>query len=468
MSEAETARHDVLVFGGGPAGTAAAMRLARLGMDVGLIEPAQFPRRHVGICIAQPTVDLLDFLDVGDRFRALRSLPREYTAIRWGTSGARLVEQRGYHVDRGALDHLLLQRAAAEGVRIYQPARATRAPENHDSGYDCSVSVAGSSQRISCDFLVDAAGRRPALPGARAKDSPPLIALYADWRLNSPPSFDGLIESGTDAWVWFARTRKDRATVSVFLDPREAQFGKRDLRARYHSLLTEFPSLSEFLNGNLSELRACDATSSHALDVIGARHIRIGDACMSVDPLSSQGVHLALQSGIQCAIIVHTILGRPSHAGIARQFYRDRVSERIARFSAGARTEYARVAALSQHPFWQERSNGHTTPAIGSAKLRSEALPSDPGLRIALAADADIARGPIVVGDFVELGDILRHPDFAQPVAYLAGVNLHPLLQQLPLAIRDIPHLWGDQVGETRAWEIARWLWQRRILVEAS
>jgi hypothetical protein len=203
------------------------------------------------------------------------------------------------------------------------------------------------------------------------------------------------------------------------------------------------------------------------VDAIGASHIRIGDACMSVDPLSSQGVHLALQSGIQSAIVVNTILRRPQDAEVARQFYGDRIFERVAQFSAVMRTEYSRAAAISQHPFWQERASGAALPAVALAKLRPEALPGDPNLRLRLSTDADISSGAVVVGDFIKASSILRHPDLARPVAYLADADLFPLLQRLPLALKDIPGVWGEQVGETRAWEIACWLWQRGILVEA-
>jgi flavin-dependent dehydrogenase len=463
-----TIRHDVVVLGAGPAGTAAAIRLAHLGIDVALVERVCFPRRHVGICIAEETATLLGFLGVAEPFRSSAPWRRALTAVHWGGAGPQFVEQRGYHVDRGKLDQLLLARASDEGVTIYQPARAMLPPAVIEGGYHCDLLVAGTAQRISCDFLIDAAGRRPALSGARTKDSPPLIAIHADWRLRSNPPFDGLIEAGTDAWAWYAQTAKDRATVSVFIDPRrDRSCGGNSLRAGYEHLLGQFPVLRSSLSGErCSEPGACNATSSHAVDVIGPHHIRIGDACMSVDPLSSQGVHLALQSGIQSAIIVNTILRRPAAAELAREFYRARICERVTLFSRRMRDEYARVAARSQHPFWQERAKGGVPGVYSMAKLRADPLPNDPGLRVRAATAAVISSGPIIVGDFVEQRGIVQHPELDQPVAFLAGVHLPTLLQDLPFAIGDLSKYWGDRVGEAKAREIARWLWQRRILVE--
>ena len=465
-----TIHHDVVIFGAGPAGTAAAIRLAHLGFDVALVERACFPRRHVGICIADETVTLLEFLGVAEPFRSSAPWRRALTAVHWGGEGPRFVEQRGYHVDRGELDQLLLTRARSGGVTIYQPARTMLPPAATEGGYHCDLSVAGVAQGIRCNFLIDAAGRRPALPGARTKDSPPLLAIHADWQLRSNTPFDGLIEAGEDAWVWCAQTAKDRATISVFIDPRRAELRSgTSLFAGYERLLDKFPVLRSSLAGErCSAPGACDATSSHAADVVGPHHIRVGDACMSVDPLSSQGVHLALQSGIQSAVIVNTILRRPAVAELARGFYRARIGERVALFSRRMRDEYARVAARSQHPFWQERATG-SLPGINSvAKLRADPLPNDPSLRVRVATEAAMSSGPVIVGDFVEQRGTVQHPDLGLPVAFLAGAHLPTLLQDLPLAIGDLPKYWGERVGEPKAWEIARWLWQRRILVEVT
>lgn len=466
------AHHEVMVLGAGPSGTATAIRLARLGIDVALVEQSEFPRAHVGICIGDQTLALLEFLGLGNEFRAAGFWKRALTAVSWGGTDTRFVEQRGYHVDRALLDRLLLGKARDEGVTVYQPARTERPPLAIEGGWRCDFSVAGSLRRVTCGFLVDAAGRRPALPGARTKDSPPLIALYADWRLRRPARFDGLIESGAHGWAWYAQTRRDRAIVSVFLDPRGTRFdGRSSLQAKYERLLKQFPVLRRGVSGEqCSPPRACNATSSHSTDPVGSRHIRVGDACLSVDPLSSQGVHLALQSGIQSATIVNTILRKPDNADLARQFYDERVSERVGQFTARMRTEYARVAAVSRHAFWRERADEAAVDAPEGPRLRSATLPSDPDLKLALAPDAVIASGPVIAGDFVERRAILNHVNIARPVAFLAGADLPALLAELPFrfAVRDLPQLWRDHVCPAEARSIAHWLWQRRILVEAA
>ena len=55
--------HDVIIVGAGPAGASTAIRLAVIGLDVAIVERLQFPRPHVGICLSDQTLALLDYLD---------------------------------------------------------------------------------------------------------------------------------------------------------------------------------------------------------------------------------------------------------------------------------------------------------------------------------------------------------------------------------------------------------------------
>jgi flavin-dependent dehydrogenase len=472
---AATARpvhHDVLILGGGPSGAAAAIRLARLGFDTALVEKCAFPRSHVGICLGDRTLSLLDFLGLGDRFGPAGFWKRALTAVSWGGSGARFVEQKGCHVDRALLDRLLLEKAVEEGATVYQPARAKGGPAALEDGWRFDFSVAGDERRVTSKFVVDAAGRRPALPGARIRDGLPLVALHADWRLDRAARYDGLIESGRRGWAWYAQTGEDRALVSLFLDPRGAGLGHRgSLQPDFEELLKEFPVLQQGLSGQqCSPPRACDATSLHSADPVGARHIRVGDACMSVDPLSSQGVHLALQSGIQAAVVLNTMLRKPENSDLARHFYARGVGDRVAQFAARARTEYARVAAVARHQFWHERAAGATADAFETAHLRPGSVPDATGIELALAPDAVISMGPAFVGDFVERRAILTHSGVERPVAYLADADLCAMLTLLPVrfAVRDLPLLWESHVDRAGARSIAQWLWQKRILVEAA
>jgi hypothetical protein len=284
--------------------------------------------------------------------------------------------------------------------------------------------------------------------------------------------FDGLIESGEDAWLWYAQTVHDRAVVSVFCDPRRLRVSKKGgMQAKYSGLLGQFRTLQlEQLGRQCSDPQACDATSHHAEDPIGDHYIRLGDACFSVDPLSSQGVHLALQSGLQGAIVVNTILRKPENTEAAQQFFRMRIAERIARYTGRTQQEYARVSAMCSNAFWHERAGDASEVETYRPHPPLESSPRAPSDQVAVSPDLTLDAAPVIDGIFVEVRHVVRHPNIDGAIGYVEGVDLARLLSALPpkFAYCDIPKIWRGHIPLATGNRIASWLWNRRILVRVN
>jgi flavin-dependent dehydrogenase len=464
--------HDVVVLGAGPAGTSAAIRLAQLGLDVGVVERCRFPRSHVGICISDETVALIEYLGLGREFDNARFWRRNVTAVRWGDSETRLVPQKGYHVDRAVFDWLMVCRSRLAGAQVYQPVQAVELQSLEDSGWGITISSDERRALLKARFIVDAAGRRPAIRGTRIKDGPPLVSVHANWALRDTAEFDGLIEAGEDAWLWYAQTARERAVVSVFCDPRLLRVNKREsIQAKYSGLLRQFRSLNlEQLGRQCSDPAACDAASHHAENPIGDHYIRLGDSCFSVDPLSSQGVHLALQSGLQGAIVVNTILRKPENTEASQRFFRMRIAEWIGRYIGRTKQEYARVSAVCSNAFWRERRGDTSEVAIYLPHPPLELSPREPLDQVALSPYLMIDMAPAIDGVFVEVRHVLRHPNIDGAIAYVEGVDLVRLLCALPekFAYCDIPKIWRGHIPLAVGDRIASWLWNSRILVPAT
>lgn len=458
-------QHDVVVLGAGPAGTSAAIRLAELGFDVGVVERVPFPRGHVGICISDQTVSLVNALGVAQAFRDAGFCRRFVTAVHWGNDRPRLVPLQGYHVDRAAFDSLMLNRAQSVGAKMYQPANILRIDRPNDSMWGLLLSTEAGLQQISSKFLIDATGRRSAIRSVRVKDSPPLVCIHAMWIPTSEMGFEGYIEAGKNAWLWYAKNGSSSAIVSIFCDPRSLKSTRGgNLQVKYDQLLASF-RFRRFLVEQVSAPRACDASSHHTADPVSDTHIRLGDSCFCIDPMSSQGVHLALQSGMQGAIVVNTVLKKPEQKEVAQRFFRARVASQIARHSERTSQEYGRVSAISTDRFWLERSTDKAIEQKNAPKIAR--LSSARSNKVAVSTEVTFDIEPVIDGNFVELRPTIRHPDLDGSIRYLGDVDLTTLLTVLPPSFNydELPDLWQTQIPPTASKLIAAWFWERRVLV---
>ena len=122
---------DVLVIGGGPAGTSAAITSAKRGLSVVMIEARTFPRQRPGETLHPGVEPLLETLGVAEAVRNA-GFPRH--AGIWVKQGERLEFQQygadrqgpwlGFQANRAQLDALLLAKVKAVGVTVLQPERA--------------------------------------------------------------------------------------------------------------------------------------------------------------------------------------------------------------------------------------------------------------------------------------------------------------------------------------------------------
>jgi 2-polyprenyl-6-methoxyphenol hydroxylase-like FAD-dependent oxidoreductase len=120
---------DATIIGGGPAGSVAALILARGGWDITLIEQHRFPRDKVcGECLSALGIDVLRRAGLLETLRELRPIELRQTVLvaADGTEATLRLPRAMWGVSRSALDTALLRAAAAAGARVMQPARCER------------------------------------------------------------------------------------------------------------------------------------------------------------------------------------------------------------------------------------------------------------------------------------------------------------------------------------------------------
>lgn len=159
--------YDAIIIGAGPAGSTAALLLARAGWSVALVEKQGFPRRKVcGECIAAPNLQLLHALGLGPAFATLAGAPLHEVALYSGDKQIRAAlpafgsgaYRWGRALGREYLDQLLLQQATEAGASVLQPCTAV-AVEGGPGHYTCRVQPQGMPpMALACAVMIAAHG----------------------------------------------------------------------------------------------------------------------------------------------------------------------------------------------------------------------------------------------------------------------------------------------------------------------
>ena len=479
----------VCVIGAGPAGSVFASRMAQLGHGVTLVERLAFPRTTLGESLSPGVLPLLEMIGAREEVEAAGFTRVRTVSTTWDGE----LRQRddpaegGRLVDRGRFDALLLDRARGLGVRVLQPA-TVRERRFAGGRWWLRADGNGGVEQIEADFLADASGRRGALPAHRARDPISTIALYAYWRGTALPA-QPRIDAGADAWYWGVPLPDGRYNTLVFLDASTVRQNRdRSLEGLFRAYLDRSGLMRGCAGAQLdTAVHAIDATPYVADECVSTSGIKVGDAALALDPLSSSGVQKAVQTALAGAIVANTLLRRPESAAMAMRFYRTTIDEAAARHRAWAASHYAVVAARQGGSFWLDRAgvpaaSGSTRHvAAGSSQnvasgfsrkndsaedVASAFRRQDSCLLSASVAFVDV---PCIEGEFVTTRTAVHHPGLDEPLAYLAGWELWPLLKRIQAGMTptDIVQAWSDRVPLRSAFAIVAWLLDHELLVPA-
>jgi hypothetical protein len=266
--------------------------------------------------------------------------------------------------------------------------------------------VAAGAQMHRAKFLIDAGGRGGALLGKRLPVGPATIALTTIWQQAELPPGTMLVEAMADGWCWGASAASGEMHTAVFRDAAGRPANPADL-LRDTALFAGPLRAAKILRTAVT-----DATPRQAHDPAGKAWLRIGDAAFAPDPLSSQGLAMALRAGLQAAAVTHTILsGRDPEAALA--FHRSSVADTAAHH---AKTIARLYATPGNTPFWQARR-----------RREPLAAPLHPNARLALAPQLVIGEMPALVGDHVEIVRAVK-PASGRAIAWISGIPAATLL----------------------------------------
>jgi flavin-dependent dehydrogenase len=311
---------DVAVLGGGPAGSATGLALARLGYAVVLIERSGYEDGRIGETLPPGVRKPLVELRLWDAFLADGHLPGPGIRSAWGRVD--LYENdfifnpygAGWHLDRARFDALLARESEKAGVSVRRRTRLLSSHETAAGGWELRINSAGAPEQIDARFVVDATGRMPAFAcrqGARRLVLDHLVGVVAvlpsSSSRNAPDTAFMLVESIEEGWWYSALLPSGRMIVAYMTDADLFAHGSRSRSGFWQSQLRQAVHTYERLGGRTRDLSLrVVAANSMVLDhAAGHNWLAVGDAAASFDPLSSQGIVRALESGRRAAAAIH-------------------------------------------------------------------------------------------------------------------------------------------------------------------
>lgn len=442
---------DAAILGAGPSGAVTAIRLARHGYRVALFDAAcSTPGRYDRL---PPYA--IEFLKQQELLpaaaQALVSIPPG-SLTRWQDDEPRFTPGPHHILDRNCFDLALVAIARHSSVSLF-PHR-TRRP----SFFAGSWKIPSRSGDVESRFLIDASGRA----SNQRRQGAATAALCGILTRVCLPEMR--TEAAPNGWIWSAPVAANAAAVSVFL-PRKLCAGLTHptREALYRQTLQHSRLFRECADANLAgPLVVRDSTPRAHPDPVAANRVITGDACVALDPLLSHGLQIAFRLATQAAAVCHTFLSGAGDPDAAIEFFRTSQRATLAQHLAGAARLYNEHRMYSEEPFWLERSRIEPSPEP-PAEVRPEATYRLSALLRPAPVPALLPNG--VIGRV----EGFRHPAYARPVAFLAGIHAAAYLPALaaPATLTELAKRCEPVIAPAQAQKVLEDLVRNRVLVAA-
>jgi flavin-dependent dehydrogenase len=374
--------YEVAVIGGGPAGSAAAITLARAGRRVLLIDKNDGETFKIGESLPPIAARLLDELGVLERLHTDRHMISYGNQSAWGNSALvstdfiRDPNGPGWHVDRTSFDAMLRDAARYAGADVLEETRASHVERRGRTDWRLDLDRIDGKREVCSKWLLDCSGRRSWLAhreGVRRHNYDRLVAFVALFRAagsGRAPDRDTLtlIESVRDGWWYTARVPDGRRVVVYLTDTGTDTAARARSGEGFYALVDETIHIRARLEAGgyamTGRPSVTSANSARLERVTGEGWLAAGDAGASFDPLSSQGILTALYSGLKAGQAIGSHLSGNQRA---LRDYAARIDSVYDAYVSNRSLFYAYESRWPETRFWRQRL-GDFRPALLSTE----------------------------------------------------------------------------------------------------